>query len=460
MTQVEHGTILARRRLLRLTASVLGAAAAGALAAACGGAPAATPTKPPAAPASAPAAAKPAAPAGAGPKILLRLNGIDPPGQEFANKFIADYNAQNKVNIEIDYTDWASSFQKITTGLAGGTAPDIFMGGGLWTPVIASKNGTLELDTYLKDWPEWNDWYEVARKDVTYNGKIHAIPYRMNARGNIIYRKSLFEKAGLDPNKPPATWEEALSMAAKLTQKDSSGKITIAGWHIVMAPPDLSQQYEDALYQMDGNYFNEDRTKPLNNTPEGEAALQFWVNFVEKGIVPKEGMDSGVPNLNAYTAGKIALFPGWPQDMLNTKLNAPQIWEDTLVAPPLKQKVQKYQIYVDKYMIYRRTKAPDESVKLVKALVSGEAGIKLGIEGTWGLPARKEHEKAPSYQDPRMKVFLSNIQYGKTRQIVPQHFDVQPTMGRHVEMAVKGVKSVKEALKEMDDAVLKILRGG
>jgi ABC-type glycerol-3-phosphate transport system substrate-binding protein len=334
------------------------------------------------------------------------------------------------------------------------------MGGGLWTPVIASKNGTLELDTYLKDWPEWNDWYEVARKDVTYNGKIHAIPYRMNARGNIIYRKSLFEKAGLDPNKPPATWEEALAMAAKLTQKDSSGKITIAGWHIVMAPPDLSQQYEDALYQMDGNYFNEDRTKPLNNTPEGEAALQFWVNFVEKGIVPKEGMDSGVPNLNAYTAGKIALFPGWPQDMLNTKLNAPQIWEDTLVAPPLKQKVQKYQIYVDKYMIYRRTKAPDESVKLVKALVSGEAGIKLGIEGTWGLPARKEHEKAPSYQDPRMKVFLSNIQYGKTRQIVPQHFDVQPTMGRHVEMAVKGVKSVKEALKEMDDAVLKILRGG
>src|SRR5262245_35575146 len=101
-------------------------------------------------------------------------------------------------------------------------------------------------------------------------------------------------------------------------------------------------------------------------------------------------MDSGVPNLNAYTAGKIALYPGWPQDMLNTKLNAPQIWEDTLVAPPLKQKVQKYQIYVDKYLIYKRTKVADESFKLVKALVTGDAGIKLGIEGTWGLPARKE----------------------------------------------------------------------
>jgi ABC-type glycerol-3-phosphate transport system substrate-binding protein len=458
----ERASQFSRRDALRRLALVGGAA----MLAACGGGAATKPaeSKPaeskPAAPTAAPQAAKPAAGVGTGPKILLRLNGIDPPGQEFANKFIADYNGQNKVNIEIDYTDWASSFQKITTGIAGGTAPDIFMAGGLWTPVIASKGATLELDDHIKDWNDWNDWYEVARKDVTYQGKVHAIPYRMNARGNILYRKSLFEKAGLDPTKPPTNWEEAMAMATKLTQKDGSGKVSVAGWHIVMIPIDLSQQYEDALFQMDGNYFNEDRTKPLNNTPEGEAALQFWVNFVEKGIVPKEGMDSGVPNLNAYTAGKIALYPGWPQDMLNTKLNAPQIWEDTLVGPPLKQKVQKYQIFVDKYMVYKRTKVAKESVALVRALVSGDAGIRLGIEGTWGLPSRKEHEKAPSYNDPRMKIFLSNIQYGKPRQIVPQHFDVQPTMGRHVEMAIKGTKPVKETLKEMDEAVLKIIQGG
>ncbi|MEZ4680935.1 MAG: hypothetical protein R2932_42660 [Caldilineaceae bacterium] len=64
-----------------------------------------------------------AAPSASGAKILARLNGIDPPGQEFVNNFIVEYGAENNVEIEIDYTDWASSFQKITTGLAGGTAP-------------------------------------------------------------------------------------------------------------------------------------------------------------------------------------------------------------------------------------------------------------------------------------------------------------------------------------------------
>ncbi|MCB0187179.1 MAG: extracellular solute-binding protein, partial [Caldilineaceae bacterium] len=160
-----------------------------------------------------------AAPSASGAKILARLNGIDPPGQEFVNNFIVDYGAENNVEIEIDYTDWASSFQKITTGLAGGTAPDIFMGGGLWTPPIASKNGALALDDYIATWDDWEDWYQATRDDVTYNGTIYAVPYRMNARGNIIYRKSKFEEAGLDPAKPPATWEEAKEMAAQLTKQ-------------------------------------------------------------------------------------------------------------------------------------------------------------------------------------------------------------------------------------------------
>jgi multiple sugar transport system substrate-binding protein len=255
-----------------------------------------------AAPAGAPSGA--AAPSASGAKILVRLNGIDPPGQEFANQFVIDYGAENNVSIEIDYTDWASSFQKITTGLAGGTAPDIFMGGGLWTPPIASKGGALNLNDWIENWAEWEDWYQGARDDVTYEGNVSAIPYRQNTRGNIIYRKSLFEEAGLDPAAPPTNWIEAQEMAAKLTKK-TDDKWDIAGWNVIMAINDLTQQYEDAIYQAGGGYFNDDRTAPTNNTPEGQEALQFLVSFIENGIIPPEGMDSGVPNLNAYSAGSM-----------------------------------------------------------------------------------------------------------------------------------------------------------
>ncbi len=442
MSSNSHPNRVSRRRFLQ------GAAALGGLSvlAAC-------------TPAGAPADSGEGPAAGEAANILIRLNGIDAPGQEFADQFIIDYGAENNVAIEIDYTDWGSSFQKATTGLAGGTSPDIFMGGGLWTPVIASKGGALNLDDWVSTWDDWEDWYEGARDDVTYEGNVRAVPYRMNARGNIIYRKSMFEDAGLDPNSPPSTWVEAVEAAEALTQKTDDNKYEVAGWLIAVGNA-YTQQYEDALFQAGGNYFNDDRSAPTNNTPEGEEALQFWVSFVENGLLPAEGIDSGIPNLNPYSAGKVALFPGWPQDMLNVKLNAPEIWEDTLVAAPLMHKERKYQLYVDKYFVYSGSKVPDEAVALTRALVSGEAGIQLGIEGTWGLPCRKAQESAPSYEDPRMQVFLDNIQYGKARQIVPEHFDVQPAMSRHVETAILGANTVQEALANMDEEVTKILAGG
>jgi ABC-type glycerol-3-phosphate transport system substrate-binding protein len=418
---------------------------------------AAKPADAPAKPTEAPAAAKPAA-GGSGPKILIRLNGISPPVQEFTNKLIGDYNRDKGTQVEVDYTDWASSFQKISTGMAGGTAPDLFMGGGLWTPVIASKQGSLELDSYLKSYKEYEDWFEVARKDVIFQGKVHALPYRANSRGNIVYRKSLFEKAGLDPKKPPTTWEEAYEYGQKLTQR-SGDKWDVAGWHILFTPTDTTQQYEDALYQNGGSYFNEERTQPTNNTPEGKEALQFLLGFVEKGIIPKQGMDSGVPNLNAYSAGKVALYPGWPGEINNARLNAPAVFEDTIVGPPLKRKEQRLQLYIDKYFIYRRSKSPDQTWELLTALSKPEVNNKIGIEADWGLPIRKASaDTAEPYKDPRLKVVVDNVKYGKIRYCVPQHFDVQPAMSRHVEAAVKGAKSVEQALKDMDEEVAKILK--
>jgi hypothetical protein len=43
---------------------------------------------------------------------------------------------------------------------------------------------------------------------------------------------------------------------------------------------------------------------------------------------------------------------------------------------------------------------------------------------------------------------------------VPQHFDVQPAMGREVEAAIHGVKTVQQAIADMDDVVLKIIQEG
>ena len=56
-------------------------------------------------------------------------------------------------------------------------------------------------------------------------GKTWGIPFQ---RSTIVlyWNKELFKEAGLDPNKPPATWNEQLEYAQKLTKRDASGNVT------------------------------------------------------------------------------------------------------------------------------------------------------------------------------------------------------------------------------------------
>ena len=90
-----------------------------------------------------------------------------------------------------------------------------------------------------------------------------------------------------------------------------------------------------------------------------------------------------------------------------------------------------------------------------------EAGIQLGIEGDVGhAGAHGARARAPCWPTRGCGCASTSLRFATPRQVVPQHFDVQPAMGRHVEAAIRGATPVKEALREMDATVTRILRGG
>ena len=62
-------------------------------------------------------------------------------------------------------------------------------------------------------------------------GKTWGVPFQ---RSTVVlyWNKELFKEAGLDPNKPPATWAEMLAYAQKLTKRDAAGNITQWGMQV------------------------------------------------------------------------------------------------------------------------------------------------------------------------------------------------------------------------------------
>jgi ABC-type glycerol-3-phosphate transport system substrate-binding protein len=86
----------------------------------------------------------------------------------------------------------------------------------------------------------------------------------------LIYNRQLFQKAGLDPDKPPVTWEEVRADAKKIAAL-GGGTVGYAdysaqnqgGWH-----------FTAELYSQGGDVVGPDGKKATIDTPEGHAVLQ------------------------------------------------------------------------------------------------------------------------------------------------------------------------------------------
>ncbi len=75
-------------------------------------------------------------------------------------------------------------------------------------------NGLVDDDEAI--WDEWKTIDPFYRKVLTVDGKIYGLPFGDYNLG-LLYRVDLFRKAGLDPTRPPKTWDELFYCLQKLT---------------------------------------------------------------------------------------------------------------------------------------------------------------------------------------------------------------------------------------------------
>ena len=125
--------------------------------------------------------------------------------------------------------------QKLMTSIVGNVAPDVIKQDRFTISDWASRGAFLSLDDYLKQdtgkdplCPSPDQYYPSTWAEATYGGKVFAIP--TGADNRILYwNKKVFRSkakeltaAGLDPNRPPQTWNEVLAYSKVLTEFDKN----------------------------------------------------------------------------------------------------------------------------------------------------------------------------------------------------------------------------------------------
>ncbi|HZN78018.1 MAG TPA: extracellular solute-binding protein [Micromonosporaceae bacterium] len=141
-----------------------------------------------------------------GKLVVWDWKSSDKNAQNFVAKAKSDF-AKKHPNVTLEFV--AQPFENYYTllgaAIQAGKGPDVmlFNGGG---QIRDRTNALLPLDQYVTQDKDRLAGWDAFSKD----GRIYAAPITLQGHP-IYYNKSIYTKAGLDPDKPPATWDALLN---------------------------------------------------------------------------------------------------------------------------------------------------------------------------------------------------------------------------------------------------------
>ncbi len=222
---------------------------------------------------------------------------------------------------------------KLQTGLAAGTAADIF-----WVDVdhlsgLADKGALLDMTDLIKadkTHPAANldDYFPGAVEAATYKSKLYGLPWIQQPL--VLYANlDLFKAANVGLPTAEWTWDDFSKAAQKLTV-DGAGKTaddpafdakTTKQWGFTTNgtdwPPTIMY-----IWQAGGKTISPDfKTSPIDS-PEALKAEQWYADLALKSHVsptPSQIKDQGFDTM--FLTGKVAMFIGGAADSLETRDN-------------------------------------------------------------------------------------------------------------------------------------------
>lgn len=258
--------------------------------------------------AAAPTAAKPADMPYKGTKLVLwqTIAASDFWGDE-ADAVLKDFT--DKTGITVDWVNFGPEWtNKAATAFTSKSSDfDLIFTWATPTAEWARSGWLEELDSRWT--PQMTaDKVEQPMQSVMYMGKNYGVPQFLSCQTGY-YNAKLFKEAGLDPNKPPETFEQFIEYAQKMTKKPDQYGFSVS-WG---AYGNLFQTFAQWV-QLAGGDILDDKGNVAFNTAAGKKALQAMKDGIQQGWTDPGSLsytDTFIA-LQPFQAGKVGMEFHWP----------------------------------------------------------------------------------------------------------------------------------------------------
>ena len=386
------------------------------------------------------------------------------------DKMCADFMAENPdIVIKPVYTgNYDDTVAKIQTAIQGKNPPDFFINLATQRFSMASSGTAIPLDDLIKaDGAEGkayiDDFLEGFMEDSYVDGKIYSIPFQRSTMV-VFYNKDAFAEVGLDPEKPPKSWNELVEYSQKLVKKDAAGNYERYGVGIALNSGSAQWAFTGFALQnsVDGrNLASEDGKKAYFDTPENAEALQFWVDLQNKYDVMQKGIVQWTDLPGQFLAGKVAMIYHTTGNLANISKNATFKF-GTAFMPGNKRMGAPTgggNFYITEGIAPERQQA---AWKFIKFVTSAERLAQWNLDTGYVAP-RKSSFETQLIKDywarlPQAKVAFEQIPYAKPELTTYEASRMWRILNDNIQSAITGEATPVQAMKNAQaqaDEVLK-----
>lgn len=211
-------------------------------------------------------------------KITVLRPGDQEKVEAFIEPAIEQFEKDNPdIDVEIMYESWAGWIQKYPTLFEANTQPDVIF---WWDNKLndsSVKGKLVDLSKYLDD-----DFFKQIPESVWeivdvsgLDGKYY-VPSSVDTFA-LYYNKDVFEAAGLDPELPPATWDELYEAAKTIYEKAGVPGIGVPA---ITGSETLEEFVGLFITQEMDNTVLDSNSMPQFNNEDGLKALEFVQSLV------------------------------------------------------------------------------------------------------------------------------------------------------------------------------------
>ncbi|PYE87838.1 ABC transporter substrate-binding protein [Phyllobacterium leguminum] len=306
-----------------------------------------------------------------------------------------------KLNLKtIQFRDMVNDLARAA---ATGEGPDVTYIDNPEVALFASRGLLLDLTPMIAESKivKKEDIFPGPLASVTWDGKIYGLPRGANTIA-LYYNADMFKAGGLDPDKPPRTWDELYEAAKKLN--DPAKNVYGLAFSAV-ATEEGTFQFLPWLQMTGGDYNKVD-------TEGGVKVLEFWGKLIDEKLASSDSLVRGqYESTGTFNAGNAAMAISGPWEMPRMAKEAKFEYRAAMLPIPQEGAPRASALGEGDNVILANSKHPKEAFILLEWLHSKmpEVWNRFGF-----LPAAKVQVDKPQWPEI-YAVFEESMKYARNR---------------------------------------------